>query len=116
MGVQERAVGGPADLLVRSPSARHHRRSPFVDVPLVTYESQSGPSLFCVFAGRETPLSDDVLTDLYVDVDAYLEAFTESLDATIDAGFLLKMDRAEILAAAPGAKARAAGGCATRRP
>ena len=31
---------------------------------------------------------------------AYLDAFTETLDAPIEAGFLLKMDRADILEAA----------------
>lgn len=63
-------------------------------------ESQSGPSLFERFAGRETPLPAEVLASLYSDADEYLDAFTEDLDATIDAGFLLRQHRAEILEAA----------------
>ena len=35
---------------------------------------------------------------LYGDVDGYLEAFSAALDETIDAGFLLELDREEILA------------------
>jgi hypothetical protein len=75
-------------------------RSPYVDVPLVRYEVQSTPGVFCVFAGKETPLAADVLADLYGDADTYVDEFTESFDATIDAGFVLKMDRAEALDAA----------------
>jgi len=74
-------------------------RSPFVDVPLVRYEVQSSPG-FCIFAGRETPLPPDVLASRYGDVDTYVDEFTKSLATTIDAGHLLKMDRAEILDAA----------------
>jgi hypothetical protein len=75
-------------------------RSPFVDVPLVHYEVSSTPGVFCKLGSRETPLAADVLATQYRDVDGYIEEFSESLDATIDAGFLLKRDRAEILESA----------------
>jgi hypothetical protein len=74
-------------------------RSPFVDVPLTHYEVQSTPGVFCVFAGKETPLPADVLVSRYHDAPSYLREFTKSLDATIDAGALLKRDRAEIVEA-----------------
>lgn len=73
-------------------------RSPFVDVPLVRYQVVAGgEGLECAFVGTETPLPDDELVDRYGDVESYLEQFTESLDATIAAGFLLEADRAELL-------------------
>ena len=76
-------------------------RSPFVDVPLVQYHVQAGGSgLACAFSGTETPLPADVLADRYESVDAYMKRFTTSLDRTIAAGFVLKADRAEILASA----------------
>jgi len=74
-------------------------RSPFVDVPLARYEVHSGPAPTCKLTGNETPLGADVLEQLYGDADGYMEAFTASLDETIEAGFLLELDRAEILQA-----------------
>ena len=74
-------------------------RSPFVDVPLVQYHVQAGGSgLSCAFSGTETPLATDVLADRYDDADSYMKQFTKRLDATIRAGRVLKLDRAQILA------------------
>jgi hypothetical protein len=42
-------------------------------------------------------LSIDVLRGLYGDAAGYMKAFTKRLDATIKAGFLLKLDRPAIL-------------------
>ena len=56
---------------------------------------------------RATALAVDVLEDLYGDAATYRQRFTEGLDETISAGFLLPRDRADILAAAR-AQARAA--------
>jgi hypothetical protein len=76
-------------------------RSPFVDTPLVTFQVQAGgDGLACAFSGIETPLTPEVLAGLYDGADDYLARFSESLDATIAAGHLLKSDRAEILDAA----------------
>jgi hypothetical protein len=75
-------------------------RSPFVDLPLVTYQVQAGGiGLACTFLGNETPLAPDVLTDRYRDADSYMKEFTKRLDAAIKAGYLLELDRAGILAA-----------------
>jgi hypothetical protein len=74
-------------------------RSPFVDVPLVSYQVQAGGiGLACTFLGNETPLTPDVLADRYDDADSYMKQFTKRLDATIKAGYLLELDRASILA------------------
>jgi hypothetical protein len=71
-------------------------RSPFVDVPLSTYEVH-GPPPRCRSAGNETPLAHDVLVSRYGDAIRYMAEFTESLDATIEAGFLLELDRQRVL-------------------
>lgn len=79
-------------------NARGGVRSPFVDVPLVHFQVVAGGAgLTCAFVGTETALPADVLASRYGDVDTYIQQFTQSLDATIEAGFLLKADRARIL-------------------
>jgi hypothetical protein len=73
-------------------------RSPFVDVPLVQYQVVAGGSgLACAFSGTETPIPPDQLATRYGDAEAYLDQFTDDLDETIEAGFLLEADRADIL-------------------
>jgi hypothetical protein len=54
-----------------------------------------GPS--CRSVGNETPLPREDLVTRYGDAARYMAEFTESLDATIDAGFLLELDRQRIL-------------------
>ena len=88
-------------------NARGGVRSPFLDVPLARYEVHATPGALCQLAGRETAFAVDVLEDLYGDAATYEQRFTEELDETISAGFLLPRDRADILAAAR-AQARAA--------
>jgi hypothetical protein len=72
-------------------------RSPFVDVPLADYDVHTGGGLTCPLVGNETPLPSDVLARRYPSLEAYMEGFTRSLDATIEAGFLTAHDRAAIL-------------------
>ena len=72
-------------------------RSPFLDVPLVTYEVHSTPGALCQLSGRETPLTAAVLGQRYSGVDDYMSRFTESLDATVDAGYLRAEDREAII-------------------
>jgi hypothetical protein len=73
--------------------------SPFLDAPIACYEAHSTPGPLCMLAGRETPLPYEVLAGRYGDVQTYLAEFTISLDATIQAGYLLEEDRAAILPA-----------------
>jgi hypothetical protein len=42
-------------------------------------------------------LGADVLAERYGDAAQYMKEFTKSLDATIEAGFLLELDRQAIL-------------------
>ena len=72
-------------------------RSPFVDVPLARYEVHSRPGALCKIAGREEPLPASTLSARYDDAQDYLDAFTQSLDATIEAGHLTAGDREAIL-------------------
>jgi hypothetical protein len=73
--------------------------SPFLEVPIARYEAHSTPGPLCKLAGREELLAYQVLVDRYGDMETYLAEFTRSLDATIDAGFLLDEDRAALLEA-----------------
>ena len=51
-----------------------------------------------VLFGQTLPFDEATLAELYPGGAAdYLRRFEESLDATIEAGFLLAQDRAEIL-------------------
>jgi hypothetical protein len=73
--------------------------SPFLNAPIACYETHSTPGPLCMLAGREMPLPFEVLAGRYGDVQTYLAEFTISLDATIQAGYLLEEDRAAILLA-----------------
>ena len=68
-------------------------RTPHVDVPIATL---TGEGLSVV--GRTLPFDEATLTTRYGDEAGYLAAFTEALDATIEAGLLLADDRDRILA------------------
>jgi hypothetical protein len=77
-------------------------RTPWVDVPVAVLSGlgQSGESFAFLF-GRTAPFDEATLSELYPGGKAeYLERFEDSLDATIEAGFVRADDRAEILAIA----------------
>ena len=77
-------------------------RTPWTDVP-VTILSGTGQQgeLFAFLFGTTAPLPAGDLARLYPGGKAdYLAQFEHSLDATIEAGFLLAEDRSEILAVA----------------
>ncbi len=77
-------------------------RTPWTDAPVAVLSGtgQAG-ELFAFLFGTTAELSDADLARLYPGGKAdYLARFTGSLDATIEGGFLLAADRAEILALA----------------
>ena len=76
-------------------------RSPFVDVPLSTFDahSYSQSSGLYMLTGDERPFSREAALRRYGSVDAYAERFRVALDETIEAGYLLAADRDELLAA-----------------
>ena len=74
-------------------------RTPWVDVPIArTTGVGSGESVLSHLFGSGEPFDAATLSRLYPGgASEYLERFTESLDAAIRAGYLLRADRAEIL-------------------
>ena len=73
-------------------------RSPFLDVPLSTYNVHAEGGGMFMLTGDERPLPRHMLVQRYGSVDEYMRQFTASLGATIRAGFLLESDRESILA------------------
>ncbi|MCQ3810720.1 MAG: hypothetical protein KTV68_09225 [Acidimicrobiia bacterium] len=83
-------------------NARGGIRNPWVDTPLrmLSGEGQEGDGFAFLF-GTTAPLETGTIDRLYPGGgDDYLAAFTESLDQTIAGGYILAIDRSEILAIA----------------
>jgi hypothetical protein len=74
-------------------------RSPYLDDALVRYDVHAPGAITCELAGHETPLDAAALAKKYPSVDAYMKKFSKGLDAMIDAGYILPMDRAQLVAA-----------------
>jgi hypothetical protein len=74
-------------------------RSPYVDEALVRYEAKAPGPVTCQLAGHEVALDAAALAKKYPSVDDYMKKFTEGLDAMIEAGYVLPMDRAQLIAA-----------------
>jgi Alpha/beta hydrolase domain len=73
-------------------------RSPFIDLPLSTYKVHADSGGLFMLTGDEIPLSHDVVVQKYQTLESYLQQFNDALDATIEAGDLLSIDRDELLA------------------
>jgi hypothetical protein len=85
--------------------ARGGLRTPWVDAPVAVLSGlgQEG-AVFTVLFGVTRPFDDEVLERLYPDGrEQYLAAFERCLDETIASGFVLEVDRDEILAVAAAA-------------
>jgi hypothetical protein len=74
-------------------------RSPYLDEALVRYEAKAPGPVTCHLAGHEVALDGAALAKKYPSVDAYMKKFTKGLDAMIQAGYVLPMDRAQLIAA-----------------
>ena len=76
-------------------------RTPLVDVPVdVLSGAPAGGSIACTLFGSTTPLSAARIAELYASAEEYQTAFTQSADASIQAGFVLPEDRDALLAEA----------------
>jgi hypothetical protein len=84
-------------------------RSPFLDDALARYQSSDTPAGLCTLEGVEAPLDSATLQARYQSVNHYMRRFTTDLDRTIRDRFLLKSDRAQILATARTKASRALG-------
>ncbi|MFH1532424.1 MAG: alpha/beta hydrolase domain-containing protein [Pseudomonadota bacterium] len=76
-------------------------RTPQVDAPVATLSGlgQTGGS-FCAIFGTTTPFSGEELVQRYGDHVAFVQAWSLSLDAAVDAGVLLEVDAANLRAVA----------------
>lgn len=73
-------------------------RTPLVDVPVAALSGEGPPGQpLGWLVGQTVPLPQDELVRRYGNHQAYLAAFTESLDAAIAAGFVLPEDRDALL-------------------
>src|SRR5262245_51119384 len=69
-------------------------RTPGVDAPVsvLTGVAPEGRSIFCMLFGDTVPFDAAKIASLYPDDDDYVAAVTQSADAAVDAGFLLRAD------------------------
>jgi hypothetical protein len=83
-------------------------RTPGVDAPLsvLTGEAPAGRSVLCMLFGDTVPFDAATIASLYPDDDDYVAAVTESADAAVDAGFLLRADADAFIDAAGEAQLR----------
>jgi hypothetical protein len=92
--------GQPPSFIIDANSiAKGGVRTPWVDVPIArTSGIGDDTTPVALLFGSGEPFDDATRSRLYPGGKSeYLERFTESLDATIRAGYLLRADRAEIL-------------------
>ena len=77
-------------------------RTPGVDAPVsvLTGEAPAGRSLFCMLFGDTVPFDPATIASLYPTDDTYVAAVTDSANAAVDAGFLLRADADAFIEAA----------------
>ena len=77
-------------------------RTPAVDVPVSTLSGSPPPgaSVICELFGEATPLSAATLATMYPTKADYIAEYTKSLDKAIKDGYVLRADRAGMLARA----------------
>lgn len=82
--------------------ARGGIRMPAVDAPIsvLTGEAPPGGSVLCLLFGETRPFDAPTLAGLYPTHRDYVDAVTASADEAVAAGFLLRADAAQIVAAA----------------
>jgi hypothetical protein len=76
-------------------------RTPLVDVPIAALSGEPAPDSPppCASFGTTVPFDAATLARLYPDNDAYVEAYTASTEAAVDAGFLLRPEADAMIAA-----------------
>jgi hypothetical protein len=75
-------------------------RTPPVDVPVAALSGAPGPnpSTICLLLGSTNPIPAERLAQLYPSRAAYKQRYERAADAAIKAGFVLRADRAALLA------------------
>ncbi|MEZ5501403.1 MAG: alpha/beta hydrolase domain-containing protein [Halioglobus sp.] len=75
-------------------------RSPHVDAPVATLDSENSGVFFCRLFGRTTPLTADQIVNLYPTKTDFITQWSDAIDVGVANGFLLPADVAELNAAA----------------
>jgi Alpha/beta hydrolase domain len=75
-------------------------RSPHVDAPVATLDSENSGVFFCRLFGRTVPFSVAEINNLYTSKEDFLTQWLDSINANVAAGFLLQADSDELQAAA----------------
>jgi Alpha/beta hydrolase domain len=79
-------------------------RTPAVEAPTATLTGESeADSIICSLFGTTKPFAPEQLAQLYPTHADYVEAVTESANAAVKAGFLLRADRDALIAEAKAA-------------
>jgi hypothetical protein len=101
--IEVREIDAPQPIPDRNGLAQGGIRTPWVDVPTartsgVTASERAPQNIMAAIFGSGEPFDAATLSRLYPGGPTeYLESFTAALDTTIQSGFILPADRAEIL-------------------
>jgi hypothetical protein len=103
-------AGPPLDVLSSSPSVVLNRdahgnalggvRSPHVDVPVATLDSENGGPSFCRLFGRTTPLTVGQINGLYTDKADFMTQWVNAINSSVANGFMRPADAPPLEAAA----------------
>ncbi len=75
-------------------------RSPHVDAPVATLDSENGGVFFCRLFGSTTPFTVDKILNLYPTQEDFSAKWLDALNVSVANGFLLPADADELEAAA----------------
>jgi hypothetical protein len=90
-------------------------RTPLVDVPIAALSGEPAPdNPLCASFGSTVPFDAATLARLYPDHDSYVEAYTASTEAAVDAGFILRPEADAMIATAEQSTIGINGGPASR--
>ncbi len=94
--------GKPAYVLDSVGNVEGGVRTPSVDAPVDVLSGLPAPnsSIICILSGTTTPIPAATLAQRYPTRAAYVADYTKATDAAIKAGFVLRADRAALLAQA----------------
>jgi hypothetical protein len=75
-------------------------RSPHVDVPVATLDSENGGPFFCRLFGRTMPFTVGDINSLYTDKADFMSQWVNAINVSVANGFMRQADAADLEAAA----------------
>ena len=72
-------------------------RTPYLDVPIWTYHMGAGPVFTCLVLGYKTPLSPDVIQQLYPQHGTYVSQVAQDTQRIVKEGFIPSYDASNII-------------------